>query len=101
MQPTSVSIDDLKCFPFINEATILLNFKSELSSYLAESAGVSPDMDILEWWKPHWSNAVRDVMLVQPKLPSSAVAERAFLSSNLILDLSKTMLPVITNDTIQ
>lgn len=52
--------------------------KGELSAYLAKAAGVSPKTDTLEWWQshstdlPHWSIAVKDVVLVQP---SSAAAE--------------------------
>ena len=52
---------------------------------MAKAADVSPEIDILLWWKNHsadlpkWSTAARDVVLVQP---SSAAAER------LVSDLS-------------
>ncbi len=59
----------------------LNNLKSELPSYLAKASDVSPNFDIMEWWKrnsdslPHWAAAARKVLTIQP---SSAAAERVF-----------------------
>ena len=81
MMPTCSAVDMLKSFPFLNNAAVLQNLKSELSSYVANVADVCPDFDILLWWQnhmtdlPHWSSVVKDVVLVQP---SSAAAERVF-----------------------
>lgn len=81
MQPTSNSVDDLKAFPFLNDLTLLQDLKSELCLYMAKAADVSPDADVLQWWQnhssdlPHWCNAAKNVLLVQP---SSAAAERVF-----------------------
>ena len=49
--------------------------------YLSKTCGVSPSIDILDWWKanegslPHWSSAAQKILLIQP---SSAAAERVF-----------------------
>ena len=83
IQPTAASVDELKVYPFLNEQTILDNLKSELSVYMAKAAGVTPvpAAEVLTWWKnhsnelPHWSDALKKVLLVQP---SSAAAERVF-----------------------
>ena len=81
MQLTAASVDDLKVYPFLNEQTILGNLKCELSVYVAKAAGVTPDVEVMAWWRnhsselPHWSNALKKVLLVQP---SSATAERVF-----------------------
>ena len=69
----------LKIFPFLNDDSALQDLKAEFSSYLVKAADVSPEIDILLWWKnhsvhlPQWSAAVRVVVLVQL---SSAAAER-------------------------
>ena len=81
IRPTAAEIDSLKAFPFLSNAVLLQNLKAELSVYLAKAADVSPETNTLLWWQnhstdlPHWSTAVRDVVLVQP---SSAAAERVF-----------------------
>ena len=64
--------------------------KAELPAYLALAADVNVDVNILEWWKnhscpgtdfclPHWSSAVRKVVLVQS---SSATPEHVFSMLN-------------------
>ena len=81
MQPDANSIDGLVAFPFLNDQDTLLLLKKELPDYIAKATDVSAEMDPLEWWSrqeenlPHWSAAVRKVVLVQP---SSAAAERVF-----------------------
>ena len=81
MSPTAAEVDSLKSFPFLNNAVLLQNLKAELGVYLAKAAAVSPETDTLLWWQnnstelPHWSTAVKDVLLVQP---SSAAGERVF-----------------------
>ena len=81
LKPDVAAVDSLQAFPFLNKASILLNLKSELPSYLAKAADIDVETDPLVWWKahsadlPHWSTAAADVLLVQP---SSAAAERVF-----------------------
>ena len=81
MRPTAVEVGSLKAFSFLNNPMLLQNLKAELGAYLAKTAAVSPEIDTLLWWQnhsidlPHWSSAVKDVVLVQP---SSSAAERVF-----------------------
>ena len=81
MQVDSLDVDELASFPFLNEPAILTNLKSELHVYVAPVEDISPDIDILQWWKnhqndlPRWSAAFKSVILVQP---SSATSERVF-----------------------
>ena len=53
MQVDSLDVDELASFPFLNEPTILTNLKSELHVYVAAVEDISPDIDILQWWKNH------------------------------------------------
>ena len=81
MKPVACDVDTLSAFPFLNDSVTISNLKSELPSYLAKASDVSPDFDMLEWWKrnsgglPHWCSAAMKVLVVQP---SSAAAERVF-----------------------
>ena len=49
--------------------------------YVAAVEDISPDIDVLQWWKnyqndlPRWSPAFKSVILVQP---SSAASEQVF-----------------------
>ena len=60
---------------------MIIELKAELPTYIAKTADVSSDMDLLEWWKlncselPSWSAAAKKALLVQP---SSGSAERVF-----------------------
>ena len=77
LKPTAEDIDTLHSFPFL-DITIIDNLKSELPKYMAAAEDVSSTVDVISWWKyelPHWANAVRLVVLVQP---SSAASERVF-----------------------
>ena len=80
LQPTSLMINDLQVFPFF-DSEIIENLKSELPAYLAAAEDVSGTIDTICWWKshagelPHWANAFRYVVLVQP---CSAASERVF-----------------------
>ena len=80
MKPDASSLDQLSVIPFLNAQTIS-NLKTELPSYLAKTADISPDICPLVWWKanaselPHWSSATSIVILIQP---SSAASERVF-----------------------
>ena len=73
-------IDCLGVVPFFDASTIA-NLKTELPQYLAKAMDVSPDYDLLQFWKLnspqllHWSSAAKKILLVQP---SSAAAERVF-----------------------
>ena len=81
MKPVATDVDALSVFPFLNDLIAMNNLKGELPSYVAKASDVSPEFDILEWWKrnsdglPHWSLAATKVLVVQP---SSAAAERVF-----------------------
>ena len=80
LNPTTLDIESLRVFPFLNVDSIIDNLKLELPYYLA-AAEDSYQSDPIEWWKlhkdqlPHWSHAFQLVILVQP---SSAAAERVF-----------------------
>ena len=69
-----------------------IELKVEFPKYLATAEDISPQMDKLKWWKkhehglPHWSQACRNVLLVQP---SSAAAERVFCLIVLLTDKYK------------
>ena len=71
LQPTSLMINDMQVFPFF-DSDIIENLKSELQAYLAAAEDVSGTIDTIWWWKshagelPHWANAFRHVVLVQP-----------------------------------
>ena len=85
MRPTAAEIDSLGSFPFFS-SIILQNLKAELSLHLAKASSVtvSPEFDTLMWWQnhsselPNWSEAVKDLVLVQP---SSAAAGHVFFST--------------------
>ena len=52
--------------------------KEELPAYIAKAADLDEAYNVLEWWRsnasplPHWSDAARRILLIQP---SSAAAE--------------------------
>ena len=78
---TPEKVRSLECFPFFNGGELEL-LVAELPHYLAAVADVTLNNadDKLRWWSrqntlPHWKNAVKKLVLVQP---SSAAAERAF-----------------------
>ena len=81
MNVDTSAVDSLSAFPFLSSQSTLSNLKLELPTYLGLAQDVSPDHDMLSWWKghshelPHWSAAAQDAMLVQP---SSATSERVF-----------------------
>ena len=86
---TPVSVQQLRAFPFLNEDVIINGLCEELPLYLGMAEDVVFNGDSLadvvmkkvEWWRdhekdlPHWSHAVKIVLLVQP---SSAASERVF-----------------------
>ena len=79
MKPNDNMVDTLQVFPFLIHN--IQSLKSELPQYLAKTADVSEQFDLLEWWKlnadelPNWSSAARKVLVLQP---SSAASERVF-----------------------
>ena len=80
LRPDARSLEELKNFPFVDDATIA-NLATELPLYLAAADGVMCDSEEekLVWWAahrdtlPHWVALVRKLLLIQP---SSAAAER-------------------------
>lgn len=86
---TPAAVQQLRAFPFLDDDEIVSNLADELPLYLATADGTSFVEDDLrklsdlkvKWWRdhagalPHWSQAVKKVLLVQP---SSAAAERVF-----------------------
>ena len=80
MQPSAYDINSLASIPFFDSLAIT-SLKQELPIYLSKSSGVSPNIDILEWWRlnedslPSWLSAAQKVVLIQP---SAAAAERVF-----------------------
>ena len=81
MQPVATSVDSLLVFPFLNQEDILAGLKAEPPTYIAKCSDISSDVAVGEWWKrnaqdlPKWSEAARQVLLLQP---SSAAAEQFF-----------------------
>ena len=81
IMPDAAQVDTLKLFPFLNNVQVLDALKTELPAYLSHASDVSSEIDPLKWWHdhssglPHWSNAVRQVIAIQP---SSAASERVF-----------------------
>ena len=81
IRPDANAIDSLKAFPFLNFPSIIAGLKSELSDYLARAAGMSSEVDAIQWWQqesrdlPTWGASFCKVLLIQP---SSAAAERVF-----------------------
>ena len=79
---TSASLEELKNFPFVNNATIA-NLAQELPLYIAAADGVNVtcEEDKVTWWAahrdtlPHWYALVKKRLLIQP---SSAAAERVY-----------------------
>ena len=47
LKPDLAAVDSLWAFPFLNKASILVNLKSELPSYLAKSADFDTQTDPL------------------------------------------------------
>ena len=78
LKPDVSHVNALQIIPFFKNEE-LEKLKAELPSYLAKVDDISDDLDPLEWWKlnasvlPHWSNAVKKVLAIQP---SSAAAGR-------------------------
>ena len=80
LQPSTSDIDTLLQFPFVDSAMTEC-LKTELPRYLSAAEDLSPDYDVIQWWKthesdlPNWANVCKIILLVQP---SSAAAERVF-----------------------
>ena len=81
IKPSASDIGRLRIFPFLDSDSIIDGLKVELPKYLATAEDISPEIDRLEWWKkhecdlPYWSQACKNVLLMQP---SAAAAERVF-----------------------
>ena len=80
LKPSTNDLDILQSLSFITSGDIT-NLKTELPLYLAAVEEISLTVDPTKWWErhredlPHWANAFRKVVLLQP---SSAAAERVF-----------------------
>ena len=82
LHPTAASVQELKQFGFITDASIV-QLVQELPTYLAieDGAVIDTEKGKVQWWSrqemalPYWSAAVKKILLVQP---SSASAERVF-----------------------
>ena len=79
VRPDAQAIDSLTSFPSLSPSIPAL--KEEFPLYVAAAEDVDPSYDPLVFWKEHestlptWSQAARQVLLVQP---SSAASERVF-----------------------
>ena len=80
LKPDESHVNALQIIPFFKNEE-LEKLKAEFPSYLAKADDISDYLDSLEWWKlnasvlPHWSNAAKKVLAIQPSL---AVVERVF-----------------------
>ena len=80
LKPVASDLDILQSLSFLTSADIT-NLKNELPLYLAAVEDLCQSVDPTKWWEmhleqlPHWANAYKNVILVQP---SSAAAERVF-----------------------
>ena len=83
MRSTAATVSALRIFPFLNSDRIIDGLIAELPDYVAaaQDVVVTTKEEKVKWWcqdverLPHWSAAVKQVLLVQP---SSSAAERAF-----------------------
>ena len=80
--PQPEQLQELRCFPFLDNDGLIANLQQELPTFLAEANGVQiPAGDQMLWWHahqeqlPYWSATTKRLALVQP---SSAAAERVF-----------------------
>ena len=81
LRPSTTDIDTLMMeFPFVDSVKVEC-LKTELPRYLSAAEDLSPDYDVVQWWKthepeiPNWADVCKLILLVQP---SSAAAERVF-----------------------
>ena len=69
LYPSTADIDTLLQFPFVDSA-LTECLKTELPSYLSAAEDLSPDYDIIQWWKthepelPNWANVCKLILLV-------------------------------------
>jgi len=81
VQPDSSTIDLLAVFPFMKPQATLDALKSKLPQYIACSEDMTPDCDLLPWWKvkqsdlPTCAASFKEVLCIQP---SSDAVERVF-----------------------
>jgi hypothetical protein len=79
MKPAISYLDNLSIFPFLSPQIPTL--KEEFPLYVAASEDIDPSYDPMHFWRQHeqslpaWSQAARQVILIQP---SSAASERVF-----------------------
>jgi len=94
IKPTLSSLDTLSVFPFLSAQIPTL--MEEFPLYMATSEDIDPTYDLLRFWKqqeqslPAWSQAARQVILIQP---SSAASERVFFSATKLLWGEAKLLP--------
>ena len=74
LRPDARSLEELKNFPFVNDAMVAA-LATELPLYIAAADGLVCNNEKEKLTLPQWSALVRKVLLVQP---SSASAERVF-----------------------
>ena len=78
LRPDARSLEELKNFPFVNDAMVAA-LATELPLYIAAADGLvcNNEMEKLTWWAAHqdtlpqWSALVRKVLLVQPSSASA------------------------------
>ena len=79
IKPSVSSLDTLSVFPILSSQIPAL--KEEFPLYVAASEDIDPSYDPSQFWRQHeqslpaWSQAVRQIILIQP---SSAASERVF-----------------------
>ena len=76
LHPDASSVDTLRAFPFLRNAALLTDMKSELPMYLASASDVATGINPLAWWKQRSSDLPNWASIVLLILPSSAEAER-------------------------
>ena len=90
-KPKCTALSSLLASSFITES-LLAALKEEFPQYVALAEDVSPDYNIIKFWKtysdaiPNWGKAASKVFLAQP---TSAAAERVFSIMNNNLEISK------------
>ena len=73
------SVDTLRALPFLQNAALLADMKSELFMYLANASDVAIGINPVAWWKqqssnlPNWASTARQALFI---LPLSAEVER-------------------------
>ena len=86
--PTPANVEALRQFPFLDSNDVINDLITELPNYLAAAQDVIMpcEEDKMKWWRqqsdnlPHWSSAVKKVLLVRCSPRLQPLNERSLYS---------------------